>query len=280
LDIDPARIKVVGVHIGSVVADIEILDEAPSTVNETETELQVERLDLIVEEIVELAQAGELDVGYDIVELTIEPPVLNEVPLPPPTIVNATNSTNGTSFVMNPGEERRPFIVILPPPQEPEPSGSGSSAGSDSGSSSNGGSDLDDGSEDLEGQIIAPISTTDEDDVASTVAISLAAVFGTFAIVGLAYVGFKKHRKVKKDKQFSSILTVDVAGAKGKPAGKVRWVQDPRPQHMRPPVLDDGSRVVDVDDDAHKSGRVAPVDTPQRGAAGLSGSMGWAGHEL
>lgn len=74
LNIDSSRIKIVDVYIGSVVVETEITDDSESIYsnNDTVVAQSYAKLTALAEEIVEQVSSGTFDVGYDILDMSLE----------------------------------------------------------------------------------------------------------------------------------------------------------------------------------------------------------------
>eukprot|EP00638_Chattonella_subsalsa_P015791 CAMPEP_0117829880 /NCGR_PEP_ID=MMETSP0949-20121206/8130_1 /TAXON_ID=44440 /ORGANISM="Chattonella subsalsa, Strain CCMP2191" /LENGTH=3868 /DNA_ID=CAMNT_0005670717 /DNA_START=230 /DNA_END=11837 /DNA_ORIENTATION=- len=79
LDIDSSRIKVVDVRIGSVYADVEITDDEDTVYSNDDSVVSesYETLTALAVSIVESATSGTLDVGYEVLELSVEAPTMD-----------------------------------------------------------------------------------------------------------------------------------------------------------------------------------------------------------
>lgn len=115
LDIDESRIKIVDIRVGSVIADIEILDEKESNTDDEETKEQVIRLQKIAERIINMAETGDLDVGYKVIDIVVRPPVLSveEELMGPPVRIQPKKLKSNSSGGLIAGIVIGALIVVL-----------------------------------------------------------------------------------------------------------------------------------------------------------------------
>jgi len=118
LDIDASRIKIVDVRIGSVYADVEISDDEEA-VYSNDDDVVTESYEALTElavAIVQSASEGTLDVGYEVLELSVEAPTMD---LSNNTAANSTEddilSLLGVTFVPAPVNH----TGTIPPVPEP-----------------------------------------------------------------------------------------------------------------------------------------------------------------
>ena len=127
LGIDEKLIKIVDLRPGSVIADVEIVDEEDTQVNDETATAQFDRLASVANNVVKLANQGQLNVGYPLIDLSMKvpkPPAVSVVvggdrdPNDPAVQAEQAGSNYGTGTATDLGAGERQSIRIGPEPEE------------------------------------------------------------------------------------------------------------------------------------------------------------------